>query len=421
MLPILFLDVTDVTARAAVYEGFNDNVVETRPAPDLPSERRGSAFTGADFSVAITNLGMTSTWFLRLGARGQHYTPLSDKIVGGDDGTLALGWGGGWQLTPVSHLGVGQSVMLTDQNTARFADMPMVALDPSTGRQAFVFATNDISYRRDLSNQSRLRVTAGGALRYMLHDTAPDSRGRGIDYGGPRAESEWSRDIGPTDTGALRVHFGMWYMPRALLDLTGGRGPSETWQVTPAAVWGHELSEAWRSEIMGGASFIATKNEVFSSSSVVPALSGQLSYSEDEVFALLSYALGVNTDSMSLGPGLSHSLGAQYGGPFGRSRVARRFVAGGSARMSRATIPISSTSSFVAMTAAAGGLFRYALGDWLGIVVGYEGQYLSLGQSSDEPSASTTFYRNVVYIGVSGSASTMDGALPLDVPRPPPR
>lgn len=421
MLPFLLLDVTDVTARAAVYEGFNDNVVETRPSPDLPSERRGSPFTGADLSVVITNLGMNSTWSLRLGARGQHYTPLSDSLVGGDDGSLSLGWGAGWQTSPVSHLSVGQAVMLTDQNTARLADLPMLAIDPSMERQAFVFTTSDISFRRELSNHSRLRIAAGGALRYMLTDTAPGAAGRGIDYGGPRAEGELARDLGPTDTGALRINLGMWYMPRALLDLTGRRGPSETWQITPAAVWGHELSEAWRSEIAGGASFIVTNNDVVSSSSVAPALSMQLAYTEDERYALVSYALGINTANISLGPGLSHSLGAQYGGPLGRTRIGRRFVAGGSARMSRATIPTSTTSSFVAMTAAAGGLARYALGDWLGVVVGYEGQFLSLGQSSSEPAVSTAFYRNVVYVGISGSVSTMEGALPLDVPRPPPR
>lgn len=420
MLPVLLLDIADVTARVAIYEGYNDNVVETRPAPDLPSERRGSPFTGLDLQLGVANEGELNAWSLGLGARGQRYTPFSDTLVGGNDYALSLGWNAGWQTSQNSRLSAGQSAMLADQNTARLADMPILGLDPSQGRQTFVFATSDIGWAQELYEHTRLRMSIGGALRYMLHETAPNSPGRGIDYGGPRAQGEWSHDLGPVDTGGIRLNLGMWYMPRSLLDLEGRRGPSETWQATPAVVWGHALSDAWSSEIVGGVSFATTENEVFYATSVAPAISAQLSYSEDEQFALLSYGLGINTDSIALGPGLSHMLGAQYGGPLGRTRMGRRWVAGASTRMARATIPVSSTSSFVAMTAGVGGIIRYAIGDWLGIVAGYEGQYLGMGQSA-QSGASTVFYRNVVYVGLSGSVSTMAGGLPLDVPRAPPR
>lgn len=420
MLPILLFDLVDMTARAAVYEGYNDNVVETRPAPDAPSDRRGSPFTGLDLNLAIGNDGPLNGWSMRIGARGQRYTPLSDKLVGGDDYALSFGWNAGWQTSQVSRLSIGQSAMLADQNTARLADMPMLGLDPLQGRQTFVFATSDVGWTHELAAHTRFRANIGGAMRYMLLETAPDAPGRGIDYGGPRAQGEWSRNLGPVDTGSIRVNLGMWYQPRALLDLEGRRGPSQTWQATPTVAWEHALSEAWRSEIVGGASFVTVENEVYYASSVAPAASAQLSYSEDEHFALLSYGLGINTDSISLGPGLSHMMGAQYGGPLGRTRLGRRWIAGASTRMSRATIPVSSTSSFVAMTAGVGGIIRYAIGDWLGVIAGYEGQYLTMGQSG-QADVSTIFYRNAIYVGLAGSVSTTEGALPLDVPRAPPR
>lgn len=420
MFPFPLLDL-DVTARAAVYEGYNDNVVETRPAPEMPSERRGSPFTGLDVGIETTDVGRSHSWSVRLGARGQHYTPLGDRLVGGDDGALMLGWNANLQPTQRTTLSFGQFAMLAGQNTARLADMPLLTLDPSLGRQTFVIVNNDVSWQRELTSAQRLRVTLSGLVRYMVHDSAPEGAGEGVDYAGPQIESEWVNDFGSADTGALRINLGAWYTPRALLDLSGRRGPSQTWQATPSAVWVHHLGESWRSELRGGVSFVTTTSETFSTSTVMPALATQITYAEDQQFLQFNYALGIDTVNIALGPGLGHSLSAIFGGPLSKTRAGRRFVAGVTTSLSHGSIPSSETTSFVVKTAGAGALLRYAVGHWLGILTGYEGQYMTMGQTGGPPVPSVSFYRNVVYIGVSGSVSSTPGALPIDVPRPPPR
>lgn len=418
MLPFLLFD---LTAAASVYEGYNDNVVEMRPAPGMPSERRGSPFTGGELNLVLSDSGFWSSWHLRAVARGNYYTPLSDRVVGGNDGALVLGGAASWVLDPVSSLSTGHSVTYAEQNTARMADMPLLMLDPSMGRQTFVFVGNDIAYRRELASNSRLRVSLGSGVRYVVSDTAFESPGRGLDYAGPRVETEWGKDLSSADTGSIRVVAGMWHMPRALLDLSGRRGPSETWQVTPLAVWTHEHSEALTSELAGGISFSTTTNEVTTRTRLAPSATAQLNWLQDERFALLAYGLGINTDNIALGPGLSHSVRGQYGGALGRTHAARRLVGGLTARASRATIPTTSSTEFVAVTAGAGGILRYALGGYVGVLIGYEGQYLNMRQDGIEDGPSTFFYRNVVYLGVSGTVSTSEGFVPLDVPRPPSR
>lgn len=421
LLPFFLPLDLDVTARAAIYEGYNDNVIETRPEVSVGSERRGAPFTGVDVSVGASNADIDNSWSVSLGGRAQHYTPLSGQLVGGNDGVASAGWTAGFQIGQVTHVSAGQSVTLSDQNTARLADMPLLTLDPSVGRQTFVFASNNFTWRRDLSSQERLRVNVSGGFRYMLDDTTPDAPRRGVDYAGPRIDSEWARDLTSRDTGAIRLSLGMWHMPRALLDLSGRRGKSQTWQVLPAVVWRRALSEAWTSEVVGGLSFGSTTNEVETTTSVAPALRGQLDFLEDDRFAVLSYGLGINTDNISFGPGLSHSLGGQYGGALGRTTAGRKFMAAGAARLARASIPTSDQTSFVALTAAAGGILGYALSDWLGVVLGYEGQYLNMRQAGVEQSAMTEFYRNVIYVGLSGNVSTLPSAPPVDIRSRPPR
>jgi len=411
----------DLTAAVSVYEGYNDNVVETRPAPGLPSERRGSPYTGADLSLVWSETRPESSWFSRLGARGNYYTPLSDQLLGGNDGALIFALGGTWELDPLSWLSTGHAVSLAEQNTARLADMPLLMLDPSMGRQTFVFVSNDVTYRRELGPDTRIRATLGSGARYVVSDSAPESAGEGWDYAGPRAETEWAEDLSSADTGAIRVITGMWHMPRALLDLSGRRGPSKTWQVTPLAVWTHAHNEALTSEMTGGVSFATTTNEVTTRSSLAPSFSGQLIWVQDERFAQLAYSLGINTDNIALGPGLSHAVRGQYGGAFGRTHAARRLVGGLTTRISRANIPTTDETEFVAVAAGAGAVLRYALGGVVGLLAGYEGQYINLRQDGLDDGPSVTFYRNVVYVGISGAVSTADGFVPLDIPRAPPR
>jgi len=418
MLPFLLFD---LTASTSVYEGYNDNVVETRPAPGMPSERRGAPFTGGELSLVLSNSGLESSWHVRLGGRGNYYTPPSGQLVGGNDGAVVLSGAGSWVLDPVSAFSTAHSVTYAEQNTARMADMPLLTLDPSIGRQTFVFIGNDVAYRREMSSHSRLRVALGSGIRYLLSDTAFESPGRGWDYAGPRGEAEWAEDLSSADTGAIRVLVGMWNMPRALLDLSGRRGRSETWQVTPLAVWNHAHSESLTTEVTGGISFSTTKNEVTTRSRLAPSFSAQLNWLQDERFAQLAYGLGINTDNIALGPGLAHSVRGQYGGALGRTHAARRLVGGLTARVSRSYIPTTRNTEFVAVTAGAGGILRYALGGYIGLLIGYEGQYLNMRQDGFDDGPSTTFYRNVVYVGLSGTVSTSEGFVPLDIPRPPAR
>lgn len=419
MLPILL---GDLSAGVSLYEGYNDNVIETRPAPDMPSQRRGSPFTGAEVYLGLSESDDRNSWYSRLAARGNYYTPFSDELVGGNDGAVLFALGGSWGLGSFSSISTGHAVTLAEQNTARLADIPLLMLDPSAGRQTFVFVSNDVSFRHELSADTRFRVTVGSGARYILRDSALQAAGRGWDYAGPRVETEWAKDLSSADTGAIRVIAGMWHMPRALLDLSGRRGPSKTWQMTPLAVWTHEHSESLTSELSGGVSFALTKNEVTTRFTVAPSFSGQLMWIQDERFAQLQYGLGINTDNITLGPGLSSSVRGQYGGALGRTHAARRFVGALTTRLSRAVIPATDDSDFVAVTVGAGGLLRYALGGVVGVVVGYEGQYLNMRRDSlREDGPSTTFYRNVVYVGVSTAVSTDDGFLPLDIPRAPRR
>lgn len=419
MLPILL---GELTAGVSVYEGYNDNVIETRPAPGMPTERRGSPFTGAEVNLGLSDSDERNSWFSRLSARGNYYTPLGDQFVGGNDGAVLFAIGGGWGIGSFSSMSTGHAVTLAEQNTARLADIPLLMLDPSAGRQTFVFVSNDVTFRQELRPDTRFRITLGSGARYILRDSALESAGRGWDYAGPRVETEWAKDLSSADTGAVRVIAGMWHMPRALLDLSGRRGPSKTWQMTPLAVWMHAHSESLTSEVTGGASFAVTDNEVTTRFTVAPSFSGQLIWIQDERFAQLQYGLGINTDNISLGPGLSHSVRGQYGGALGRSHAARRFVGALTTRLSRANIPTTDDSEFVAVTAGAGGLLRYALGGVVGLVVGYEGQYLNMRRDSlRDDGPSTTFYRNVVYVGVSTVVSTEDGFMPLDIPRAPRR
>jgi hypothetical protein len=418
MLPLALFDITDVTARAAVYEGYDDNVIELRPSPTVEGERRGAPFTGVDVSATRSDLGARSEQSLSLGARGQHYTPLDGRDVGGDDGAFSLGWRGGFTAGPVTKLTLSQSFLLADQNTARLADLPLSYLEPSIGRQTFLFSLTDASYLRELAPRDRVRVTLGNEARDMLSDTSPVTPGPGIDYLAPRVENAWTHDLGPNDAGTAIVTLRWSDTPRSLLDASGRVGPTESWQVAPALMWTHALSESWRSELTGGASFATTRSDVYDAAFVTPTVAEQLIFTKGQQFASIAGSFGFSTTSPAFGPGVTESLGVQWGGPLGRIGVGRDVVVALTANASRSAIPVSSTSSFVLTAAGGGAAVRYALSRWLGLLGGYDARWLALSQTNSS-APGTEFHRSLVFVGLSGSFSSAPGELPLDVPRPP--
>lgn len=418
MLPFALFDITDVTARAAVYEGYDDNVVELRPNPAVPGERRGAPFTGVEVSATRTDTGVSSEQSLSVGARGGHYTPLDGRDVGGDDGALSFAWRGGWTAGPVTKLTLSQSFLLADQNAVRLSELPLSYLDPSLGRRQFLFSLTDASYLRELGARDRVRVTVGNEGRYVFSDTSPVTPGPGIDYVAPRIENGLTHDLGPTDTGTAMVTLRWSDTPRALLDLSGRVGPTQSWQVAPALIWGHALSESWRSELTGGAAYATTHSETYDAAFVTPTVGERLIFAKGQQFASLSAGVGFSTTSPSFGPGMSESLSAQWGGPLGQTGFGRDTVVALTASGARSSIPVSASSSFV-LTAAGGSVAaRYALSRVLGLLVGYDFRWLALTQTNTQ-APGTEFHRSLAFVGVSGSFSSSPTELPLDVPRPP--
>lgn len=420
MLPLPLLDTTDVTARAAAYEGYNDNVVELPEAPGAKAERRGSPFTGLELELTRATIGRTSAQSLSIGARGQHYTPFDGRGVGGDDGALSLRWSGGWDAGWVDHVSAGQSFLLADQNATRLSDLPLTYVDASIGRRTFVLSSTSLGYQRELGERDRVTTTLINDALDVLHDNTPLAAAPGIGLVAPRLENAYTRDLGPNDAGTIRVMLGYSTTPNALLDTSGRVGAMQSWQVSPALVWSHALSESWRSEVTGGVSLASTQSAVYSSSFVAPAAGWRLSYAQERRYVFLSYGLGLTTMSPSLGLGMSHSLGAQWGGPLGNTGVGRDTLLALTASASRTSTPVGPDTSLVLLSGGVGAALRYALSPWLGLLGGYEARYVALGQTG--PSApGTDFYRNLFYVGLSGSFSSNPDEMAIDAPRPPPR
>lgn len=418
MLPLL--DITDVTARAAVYEGYNDNVVELPPAPGAKAERRGSPFTGLELELTRAVTGKRSAGSLSLGVRGQHYTPLDGRSVGGDDGALSLRFSGGWDAGRQDHLIGAQSFLLAGQNATRLSDLPLTYTDASIGRRTFLLSTTSFGYHRELGERDQVTSTLVNDVMDVVDDGTPLGASHGIGLVAPRIENAYRRELGPNDAGTIRVTLGYSNTPNALLDASGRVGATQSWQTSPVLAWSHALSETWRSELTFGVSLASAKSATFSSTFVAPTASGQLSYASERQFAYLSYGLGLSAMSPSLGLGTSHSVGAQWGGPLGSTGAGRKTLLALTASASRTSTPVGADTSLVLLSGGVGVAIRYALSTWLGLLAGYEARYVGLTQTSSE-APGTMLHRNLVYVGLSGSFSSNPGELAIDTPHPPPR
>jgi hypothetical protein len=418
MLVPLWLDATDLTARATLVEGYNDNVVQVQPAPGAPVERRGSPFTGAELMLRRADRGATSERTLTLDLRGEHYTPLGAP-VGGDDGSASLGWRSTTQAGKSTQLSFGQTFMLADQNSTRLSDSPLLGLDPAIGRRLFLLSATDASLMEELDDRHHVRTTLGVDAMDVLHDESVLAS-TGIDYVSPRVEEGYGMVLGPHDGLETVAMLRYFYVPHALVDIsTGERAPRSSWQAQPIAIWSHQISPSWSSTVMGGAS--ASTSPTADGRVLVSPTAGLMTiYAQQDALFLASYSFGYTTVSPLLGPGYSHSAGAQYVGTLVRDGQRQQLALQLDASGGLSTVPISEGAAFALTTGAVGVSLRCALSSWLGLLFGYEGRYARIAQTG-AVTATTTVIRDIVFAGLSGTFATNPDEGLLEQPKTRPR
>jgi hypothetical protein len=418
ILPLPPLDTADITARAAIYQGYNDNVVEIRPDPTQPGDRRGALFTGGEVGVSHVTLGPRSERTLSLTLRGSKYEVPASRSVGGDDGAATLGARDVWSVAPNHTLSLSQTLLFGDQNATRLNDQPLANLDPSLGRRLFLYATTDAGWSHDIDARDRQRLQLGLELRDIFHDTAPAAAPPGVDYVMPRADYAFSRELGPVDRGELRTALRWYSTPNALLSFDGTRGPRQTWQAAPGLAWIHEMGDGWQTTLGSGVSFATRPSSEEGGLLISPTAQAEALYASERFYAMFGYSFGYSTVSPTLGPGITHGLGAQVSGPFSATGFGRRISIAWSLAAGRSSVPITADASYVITTGATDLIARWAMSPWIGLLAGYEGRWVRYSPGGT-PAFET--WRNIGFVGLGGTFSSNPAEPALEAPRPPPR
>jgi hypothetical protein len=415
MLPLPPMEVSDLTARASVFEGYNDDVIEIPATPTTPGERRGSLFTGVDVTLKGGLSGPRSSTSLMLAGRQLHYTPKGDPL--GDSRSLALNWNGSWITGPVSTWSMSQVFQWADQDAVRLSESPLAALDAAYGRKVFLVSTTSTQWTRELSSRERLIIADSVSVRDVTRD---ESRApyEGLDYVGPSLDPAYAYDFTARDVGEARLSLKYFYLPQALLDLQGRRGQRSTAQVTPNVLWMHGINDAWQSVALAGVSISSTATDDASDLFVTPTLGAQLHYAQDRLTAELGYALDFMPLTPSFAPGLANMFSAQLAGEPWRAGAAKNIVVFARLTGGVSYIPAGSSTTLIALDGGLGLTALYALTSWLGVFVGYEGRASRVSEtgSTAEP---TQFQRNMGFVGLSGTLSTRREELGLELPARP--
>jgi hypothetical protein len=417
MLPLPALQVGDVTAHAAVFEGYNDDVIEIPATATTRGERRGSPFTGLDLTLRGGLTGPRSSSSLLLGARQLHYTP-RDQPVGADSRSALAVWTGSWVTGPMSNWSMGQSLQWADQDAVRLSESPLAALDAALGRKVFIVSTTTAQWTRELDARQRIIVAGGFGLRDVTRDESPISPYVGVDYIEPDLTPAYAYEFSARDVAEARLSLKYFYLPRALLDLAGRRGRRSTAQVTPNALWMHLIDEQWQAIALAGVSFSSTATDEGHDFLVTPTLGGQLRYMRDRLTADLGYALNFMPLTPSFAPGLANVLTAELAGQPWRAGPAKDFVILARFTGGLSYIPAGEDTTVIALDGGLGLSALYALTSWAGVFVGYEGRMSRASETGSE-APPTQFARNMGFVGLSFTLSTKQGELGMELPTRP--
>ena len=410
MLPLPLLQ-SDVTLRTSAYEGYNDNVVEVATATG--SERRGSPFTGVELQLKVERPGRASMHSVLLTLRGQHYTPLGGS-VGGDDGGAFGSWVSKWSVSPRETFAVVTGGGVGTQNGSRQTEN-VSAADPTSSQRTLASGGASFVYRRELSVDAHLIGGAGVEARETLADASATPATRGLDLVTPSASLGVGRALSLDDRVETGVDVRLNYLPRLALDPTTGSSSSWTWQTKLTGSWGHTFDATWGASLGGGAQLSSVPGDPSGGTTVTPVVLAEGTYSHGDLYGFARYALGWAVLSPTLGPGMSHSINLQLGGPI--PRTLRRLVFVASAGASQSSIPAGDTDLRV-RGAGVGFLVRWSLNPWLGVLAGTDARWVYYQQLA---TSETSFRRDQVFVGLSGSFSTNPGELGLEVPRAPMR
>jgi hypothetical protein len=313
---------------------------------------------------------------------------------------------------------MSQSLQWADQDAVRLSESPLAALDAALGRKIFVVSTTSLQVAHDLGARDRMLVAGSFGVRRVTRDESPISPYVGVDYMEPSLDPAYAHEFTERDVAELRLSLKYFYLPQALLDLTGRRGNRSTAQVSPNALWMHMIDEAWQGIALAGISISNTATDGGSTLYVTPTLGGQLRYMRDRVTAELGYMLDFMPMTASYAPGLANVFTADLSGQPFRTGPAKNIAL--LARFSGGVsyIPASEDSTVIALDGALGVTAFYAFTSWMGVFVGYEGR-LSRASETNSTAPPTQFARNMAFAGLSGTLSTRKDELGIELPTRP--
>jgi hypothetical protein len=410
---------TDVTATSALVQGLNDNLVQTTDGSGN-IKRNPSFFTGLDntFQLRITEAD-TDVHGLRVRLRGQFYEPLTG-VPTAPDGTAQGVWSSTFGLAKHTSLSVSLSSTLTTITSARVADGTLFyTIDPSTTQTTFMLNQGSYALTHELSNRWRIRQGGGALVTSTLEAPPfPVASGlsldrRGLDGFQPFGTLTVLHDIAPRDTGDVSVMYRYLYAPYSL-DFTQNPprvgGKQEIHQVIPDVGWAHLLDDHWRATTRFGVSLASAPNFDADPRVVALPVGSEEVHFENERWTFIGVAsatYGAVTPRLGAGPqiGAVASLaGVPYSyGKWGRMVMIYR------AQASYASVKAGPDSTATLTILGASAEARYPLTRWLGLMGGYDVRLSTFGTTTGE--TITPYFRNILFIGLSGYWTT-DGTIP---------
>src|SRR5262249_24306613 len=130
---------TDYITQAALIEGYNTNVVQTRNAITDPVTRHPSLFTGAEAMLTRRSwLTREDPLEISILVRGQHYTPF-DEFDASDDGAVLGSISGSYGLAPRAELVVRLLGSVQSLNSLRLSDGALFQVLPNAPQRTFAY------------------------------------------------------------------------------------------------------------------------------------------------------------------------------------------------------------------------------------------------------------------------------------------
>lgn len=418
MLPVLpAFATTDTAANVAIVQGFNDNVSQARDA-DGNVDRHPATFTGLDGrGTLVLRRRDDESHTFSLRARTQIYVPLERGAESPPNGTVLFLHNTSMGVGKFGSLSITTNASVTAITSARASDGTLLlTLDPTAQSTSVASASLLAGYTHTLSPRWSITERAGLAVTDTL--SAPPIQAangvvldrRGLDGILPSSLTSLNRELGKLDTGSITLAYNYTYSPYSLDIATSPPaigGPQGIHQVVPGLRLVHTFSDRLTSTTTVGMSITTpSRFEPDRSLNYFPVGSQQVALVGPRwtIRGLANLAYSAVNARLGLGPAVGF-LGTIAGAPLSGGSFRRMYLVG-TVQAQHQSVPAASGGTTALEVVGAGVEVRYGLNRWLGLYTGYDARL-----SSNFDPAAANFFRQIVFIGLSGYFST-DGSIP---------